>query len=57
MGVPISEDGYTSATAGRVDYKVHKGHVVALGEGKIVTIYCYNNKNFKNSTETYFRHI
>jgi hypothetical protein len=29
MGVPTSEVGYTSATAGRGD-EVHKGHVVAL---------------------------
>jgi hypothetical protein len=32
MGVPISEDGYTSSTAGRGDHEVHKGHVVALGK-------------------------
>jgi hypothetical protein len=30
MGVPISEVGYTSATTGRGDHEVHKGHVVAL---------------------------
>jgi hypothetical protein len=30
MGVPTSEVGYTSATAGRGDHKVHKEHVVAL---------------------------
>jgi hypothetical protein len=30
MGVPATEDGYTSATAGRRDHEVHKGHVVAL---------------------------
>jgi hypothetical protein len=41
MGVPTSEVGYTSATTGRGDHEVHKGHVVALeknlkskGEGK-----------------------
>jgi hypothetical protein len=34
MGVPTSEVGYTSATAGREDHEVHKGHVVALGERK-----------------------
>jgi hypothetical protein len=33
MGVPTSEVGYTSATAGRGDHEVHKGHVVALGGG------------------------
>jgi hypothetical protein len=32
MGVPASEVGYTSATTGRGDYEVYKGHVVALGE-------------------------
>jgi hypothetical protein len=31
MGVPTSEVGYTSATTGRGDHEVHKGHVVALG--------------------------
>jgi hypothetical protein len=30
MGVPTSEVGYTSATTGRGDHEVHKGHVVAL---------------------------
>jgi hypothetical protein len=32
MGVPTSEVGYTSATAGREDHEVHKGHVVAFGK-------------------------
>jgi hypothetical protein len=31
MGVPTLEVGYTSATTGRGDHEVHKGHVVALG--------------------------
>jgi hypothetical protein len=30
MGVPTSEVGYTSATTGKGDHEVHKGHVVAL---------------------------
>jgi hypothetical protein len=30
MGVPTAEYGYTSATTGRGDHEVHKGHVVAL---------------------------
>jgi hypothetical protein len=30
MGVPTSEVGYTSATTGRGDHEVRKGHVVAL---------------------------
>jgi hypothetical protein len=30
MGVPTLEVGYTSATTGRGDHEVHKGHVVAL---------------------------
>jgi hypothetical protein len=33
MGVPTSEVGYTSATAGRGDHEAHKGHVVVL-EGR-----------------------
>jgi hypothetical protein len=36
MGVPISEVGYTSATAGRGDHEVNKGHVVAFGGKTIV---------------------
>jgi hypothetical protein len=32
MGVPASEVGYTSATTGRGDHEVHKGHVVVLGK-------------------------
>jgi hypothetical protein len=32
MGVPTLDVGYTSATTGREDHEVHKGHVVALGE-------------------------
>jgi hypothetical protein len=35
MGVPTSEVGYTSATTGRGDHQVHKGHVVVL-EKKII---------------------
>jgi hypothetical protein len=35
MGVPTSEVGYTSATTGRVDQEVHKGHVVALAQKRI----------------------
>jgi hypothetical protein len=34
MGVPTSEVGYTSATIGRGDHKVHKGHTVAFGKKK-----------------------
>jgi hypothetical protein len=30
MGASASEVGYTSATTGRGDHEVHKGHVVAL---------------------------
>jgi hypothetical protein len=33
MGVPTSEVGYTSATIGRGDHEVHKGHVVAIEVG------------------------
>jgi hypothetical protein len=32
MDVPTIEVGYTSATTGRGDHEVHKGHVVALGK-------------------------
>jgi hypothetical protein len=33
MGVPTSDVGYTSATTGRGDHEVHKGHVVSFGGG------------------------
>jgi hypothetical protein len=36
MGVPTSEVGYTSATTGRGDHVVHKGHVVALKKNYLV---------------------
>jgi hypothetical protein len=32
MGVPSSEVGYNSATTGKGDHEVQKGHVVALGK-------------------------
>jgi hypothetical protein len=32
--VHLQEVGYTSATTGRGDHEVHKGHVVVLGGGK-----------------------
>jgi hypothetical protein len=34
MGVPNTEVGYTSATTGKGDNEVHKGHVVALERKK-----------------------
>jgi hypothetical protein len=37
MGVQTAEVGYTSATNGRGDHEVHKGHVVALGEKEYPT--------------------
>jgi hypothetical protein len=37
MGVPSSEVCYTSATTGRRDHEVHKGHVVELEKKKIRT--------------------
>jgi hypothetical protein len=40
MGVPTLEVGYTSATTGRGDHEVHKGHVVALEEEEINLIKC-----------------
>jgi hypothetical protein len=43
MGVPTSEVGYTTATTGRGDHEVHKGHVVALGKIKIKKIAENNN--------------
>jgi hypothetical protein len=37
MGVPTSEVSYTSATTGRGDHEVQKGHVVALEKKHSVT--------------------
>jgi hypothetical protein len=36
VGVPTSEVGYTSATTGRGDHEVYKGHVVALERKSLV---------------------
>jgi hypothetical protein len=38
MGVPTSEVGYIPAMPRREDHEVHKGHVVALGEEKKISI-------------------
>jgi hypothetical protein len=38
MGVLASEVGYTSATAGRGEHEVHKGHVMALGRKVFISI-------------------
>jgi hypothetical protein len=38
MGVPTSEVGYTSATTGREDHEVHKGHVVAVERKRIFSV-------------------
>jgi hypothetical protein len=46
MGVLTLEVGYTSATTGRGDHEVHKGHVVALGGGKFIQL--YNEPNIFN---------
>jgi hypothetical protein len=40
MGVPPSEVGYTSATTGRGEHEVQKGHVVALK--KISLHFCHH---------------
>jgi hypothetical protein len=37
MGDPTSEIGYTSATTGRGNHEVHKGHVVALKKKKMIS--------------------
>jgi hypothetical protein len=42
MSVPTSEVGYTSATTGRKDHEVHKGHVVEMEK----------NIKFKTSART-----
>jgi hypothetical protein len=39
MGFPTSDVDYTSATTGRGEHEVHKGHVVALA--KKIEIYFF----------------
>jgi hypothetical protein len=39
MDVPTSEVSYTSATTGRGDHEVHKGHVVGLEKIDIIVLY------------------
>jgi hypothetical protein len=43
MGVPNSEVGYNSATTGRGDHEVHKGHVVALERKNTLQRPIYDN--------------
>jgi hypothetical protein len=57
MGVPALEVGYTSATTGRGDHEVRKGHVVALEqeeekrkEKKTLACVNWNYINPKQST-------
>jgi hypothetical protein len=38
MGVPALKVGYTSATTGRGDHEVHKGHVVSMRRKKSLKI-------------------
>jgi hypothetical protein len=45
MGVPTSEVGYTSATTGRGDHQVHKGHVVELVRVNNTAVKIYENIN------------
>jgi hypothetical protein len=49
MGAPSLEVGYTSATTGRGDHEVHKGHVVALGKKKELTIPYFLKSDFQIS--------
>jgi hypothetical protein len=57
MGVPTSEVGYTSATTGRGDHKVHKGHVVSHcylgGEAVDVTLTEHNRTVYRLITMLY----
>jgi hypothetical protein len=45
MGFPALEVGYTSATSGRADHEVHKGHVVALEKKEVFLSYFKENSN------------
>jgi hypothetical protein len=44
MGVPTSEVGYTSATTGRGEHEVHKGHVVALEKKSLFFVEMHYSK-------------
>jgi hypothetical protein len=53
MGVPTLEVGYNSATTGRGDHEVHKGHVVALRKKSSKDIK-QTNMTIKEIRTTYF---
>jgi hypothetical protein len=55
MGVPTSEVGYTSATAGRGDHEVHKGHVVALRKKSLLKYIFYRRRMEKISWTDHVR--
>jgi hypothetical protein len=47
MGFPNSEVGYTSATTGKGDHEVHKGHVVPWGKTVCWVDIAYNQHDRK----------
>jgi hypothetical protein len=51
MGVPTSEVGYTSATTGRGDHEIHKGHVVALEKKYIFIQKTHHHLNEDSTTQ------
>jgi hypothetical protein len=53
MGIPTSEVDYTSATTGRKDHEVHKGHVVALEKNKIWLVLYLLIRFGQEETSTY----
>jgi hypothetical protein len=54
MAVPTSNVGYTSATTGRGDHEVHKGHVVALGK-KYIYNYIILRGSLKRTSSSLWR--
>jgi hypothetical protein len=51
MGVPTLEVSYTSATTGRGDHEVHKGHVVALEKKRQLQV---GGQKYKRNLACYY---
>jgi hypothetical protein len=47
MGVPASEVDYTSATTGKGDHEVHKGHVAELEKKPFLSFYINDLKEIE----------
>jgi hypothetical protein len=57
MGAPTSEVSYTSATTGRGDHEVHKGHVVAKKLVVIVLTIFFHFMSLKEKRFLFFVYL